>query len=156
MNINLTILGQSISFAIFVWFCMKFIWPPIIAVLRERREQIGRGLEQAEQANQQLAAAEKEAENTLATAKKSAQAIIEQSHSRADQIVEQAKQQAVIEGEQLKEAAQADIERQTNQAREKLRGRVVDLVVQGVEKVLQESVNQKKHSGMLKNLASEL
>lgn len=156
MNINLTIIGQSISFALFVWFCMKFIWPPIIAALRERREQIGRGLEQAEQAGQQLEEAKKEAENTLMTAKKSAQEIIEQSHGRADQIVEQAKQQAVIEGEQLKEAAQSEITRQANQAREQLRGQVASLVVQGVEKVLQESVDRNKHGDLLQKLAGEL
>lgn len=156
MNINLTIIGQSISFAIFVWFCLKFIWPPIINALRERQRQIAKGLEQAEQAGQNMEIAARKAEEIVAEAKHDAQAIIEQAGGRAEQIIEQAKRQAVVEGEQLKEAAQADIEQTVSRARDGLRAELSELVISGTEKVLQSAVERSHHEAALKQLAAEL
>ncbi len=156
MNINLTILGQSIAFAFFVWFCMKFIWPPIMGALRARQHAIGLGLQQAEEAERKLQAANAEADKILVEAKESAREIIEQADSRAGQIIEQAKGQAVAEGEQIKEAAQAEIEREVSRAREGLREQLSDLVMAGAEKVLGASVDRKQHAGALKDLTAQL
>lgn len=156
MNINLTIIGQSLSFIVFAWFCMKFIWPPIINALRERQRQIAQGLEQAEQAEQNMELAKQKSDEIIEQAKQNAQEIIEQANHRSDQLIEKAKQQAAEESKRLHEAAQSDIEQEVNRAREGLREQVSELVISGVEKVLQTSVDRKQHDDTLRQLSSEL
>lgn len=156
MNINLTILGQSLSFIIFVWFCQKFIWPPLIAALRERQRQIAEGLSQAVAAGERLQNAQSEAEEMRKTAQTEAAQLLEQANRRADQIIEHAKQRATEEGAQLKEAAMADIDLEINRAREGLRGEVAKLAVMGAEHIVQSSVDAKQHSQMLQQLSAQL
>ena len=65
MNINLTLIGQAISFAIFVWFCMKYVWPPITSALEKRKKTIADGLAAAEKGQQSLENAKVEGKNLL-------------------------------------------------------------------------------------------
>ncbi|MCG8535365.1 MAG: F0F1 ATP synthase subunit B [Pseudomonadales bacterium] len=156
MDINATILGQSIAFAIFVYFCMKFVWPPIITAMRERTEKIANGLQAADKAEQDLELAKEKAVETLREAKQQAAALIEQANKRANQMVEEAKDQARAEGERLKAAAQAEIDQELNRAKEGLRGQVATLSIAGAEKILGTAVDQGAHNAMLEQLASEL
>lgn len=156
MNINATLIGQAISFAIFVWFCLKYVWPPITNAMQERQKQLSEGLDNAEKAEQELAEAKAKAGEELVVAKQQAAELIEQANKRASQIIDEAKNQAVEAGERLKEAAQADIEQEINNAKEQLRGQVSVLAVLGAEKILQASVDQSAHSDMLNKLAAEL
>lgn len=156
MNINLTIIGQSITFLVFVWFCMKYIWPFIRAAMEERQQQIEAGLAAAERASKDLQLAQEKVTGQLREAKEEAAAIIEQANRRASQIIEEAKDKAREEGERLKAAAEADIEQQVNQAREQLRSNLGGLVATGVERVLGEHVDIEAHRGMVDNLAAEL
>ena len=156
MNINATILGQMISFAIFVWFCMKFVWPPLITAMRERQEKIASGLQDADQAQKDLELAKEKAADTLREAKQQAASLIEQANKRAAQLVEEAKDQARAEGERLKDAAQAEIDQELNRAKENLRAQVATLSIAGAEKILSSSVDQNAHNAMLEQLASEL
>ena len=156
MNINLTMLGQAISFLLFVLFCMKYVWPPLTAILRERREAIAEGLEKAAAAERQLEKANAAADDELAAAKQQAAELISQAESRASRIVEDAKTQAAGEAARIREAAQGDIDLTISQAREALRVRVGELAVQGAEKILEASVDQKAHKAMLDKLAGQL
>lgn len=156
MNINATILGQAISFAIFVWFCMKFVWPPLITAMRERQEKIAGGLQQADQAEKDLVLAKEKAAETLREAKAHAAELIEQANKRASQLVEEAKDQARAEGERLKAAAQSEVEQEISRAKEALRAQVSVLSIAGAEKILGASVDADAHSKMLDQLASEL
>jgi F-type H+-transporting ATPase subunit b len=156
MDINATILGQVVAFTIFVWFCMKFVWPPITSAMRERTEKIAQGLQAADQAEQDLELAKERAADTLREAKQQAAALIEQANKRANQLVEEAKSQARAEGERLKTAAQAEVEQELNRAKEALRGQVASLSVAGAEKILGTAVDQGAHNAMLEQLASEL
>lgn len=156
MNINATIIGQAIAFAIFVWFCMKFVWPPLIAAMRERQEKIASGLQQADQAEKDLELAKEKAAETLREAKAHAAELIEQANKRASQLVEEAKDQARAEGDRLKAAAQGEVEQEINRAKEALRAQVSALSVSGAEKILGSSVDAEAHSKMLEQLASEL
>ena len=156
MDINATILGQSIAFAIFVYFCMKFVWPPIITAMRERTEKIANGLQAADKAEQDLELAKEKAVETLREAKQQAAALIEQANKRANQMVEEAKDQARAEGERLKAPAQAEIDQELNRAKEGLRGQVATLSIAGAEKILGTAVDQGAHNAMLEQLASEL
>ena len=156
MNLGATLIGQSITFLIFVWFCMKFIWPPIRNAMRERQEAIAAGLAASEEADKKLADAASGAEAELERAKQEAAGILEQARQRANQMVEEAKNDAREEGERIIEAARAEIDQEVNRAKETLRGQVSALVVSGAEQVLEGSVDASRHATMLDKLAAEL
>lgn len=156
MNINATLIGQAIAFAFFVWFCMKFVWPPIMSALEQRQKQVAEGLNAADKAKQDLEQASAKAEQELQAAKVQAAALIEQANRRASQLAEEAKQQAAAEAERILTQAKADIEQERASARDALRLQVSALALAGAEKILQAEVDASRHSAMLDNLASEL
>lgn len=156
MNLNLTLVGQAISFAIFVWFCMKYVWPPVIAALDERSKKIADGLEAANRASRELELAQEEAAQTLRESKNHAAEIIEQANKRANQMIDEAKEQAIAEGKRLREAAQADIEQDVSRAKEALRSQVSSLAFAGAEKILGATIDEKAHSEIVEQLAKEL
>tara|TARA_B100000446_G_scaffold82830_1_gene78241 strand:- start:2495 stop:2965 length:471 start_codon:yes stop_codon:yes gene_type:complete len=156
VNINLTLIGQTISFALFVLFCMKFVWPALISIMEEREKKIADGLEAADRADKDLELAQKKATQQLREAKEEAAGIIEQANKRANQIVEEAKDQAVVEGDRLKAAAEAQIEQEVNRAKEDLRGKVAALALAGAEKVLGASIDENANSELVNQLAAEL
>ena len=156
MNINLTLIGQSITFALFVWFCMKFIWPPIMGALNARRKEIADGLAAAERGQHEQELAEKRATKHIKEAKGQAADIITQAQKRAGEIVEEAKGSAKTEAERIVTGANAEIEQEINRAREHLRQDVVVLAMAGAEKVLKREVDQAAHSSALNELATQL
>ncbi len=156
MNINATIIGQMLSFLVFVAFCAKFVWPAIISTMAEREKRIADGLDNADKAGRDLELAKEEAARKLRSAKDEAAAIIDLANKRAGQIVEDAKDQARAEGDRLKVAAQAEIDKEKSRAREELRKQLSSLVLVGAERVLQSSIDAKQHGDMLDKLAAEL
>jgi len=156
MNINLTLIGQSITFAIFVWFCLKFIWPPVIGALEKRRKEIADGLAAAERGQHEQELAEKRAAEHIKDAKGKASEIVAQAQKRASEIVEEAKEDARVEADRIKTGANAEIEQEINRAREHLRQEVVSLAIIGAEKVLKREVDKDAHASTLKDLAAQL
>lgn len=156
MNITATIIGQSVTFLIFVWFCHRFIWPPLIAAMRERQKTIADGLAASERAVKDLALSQEGAADRLRKAKEEAAQIIEQARGRAVMMIEEAKNDARAEGERQKEAARAEIDQDVNRAKEKLRAQVAALAVTGAEKVLQASIDRTRHAELLDKLVAEL
>ena len=156
MNLNFTMIGQTLTFIVFVWACWKWIWPMLINAMRERQEAIADGLAAAERAAKDLELAQERATDQLKDAKEEAAGLIEQARSRANQMIEDAKNDAREEGERLKEAARAEIEQEVNRAKETLRTQVAALAVAGAEQVLGESVDASRHSALLDKLAAEL
>ncbi|WP_148864713.1 F0F1 ATP synthase subunit B [Marinobacter fonticola] len=156
MNINLTLIGQAIAFFIFVVFCMKYVWPPIMTALQERQKKIADGLAASDRAARDLELAQDKAAQELREAKQEAAALIEQANKRANQIVEASKDDARKEGQKLIEQAKAEIEQERNQAREALRAEIAAIAIAGAEKILETSVDADKHSEMLNKLAAEL
>lgn len=156
MNINATLIGQSIAFALFVWFCMKFVWPPLLAAIEERQKKIADGLADAEKAGKRLELAEVKAKDQIKVAKAEAGEIIDQANKRKNQIIDEAKAEAQAEREKILAQAQAEIESERNRAREELRTQVSTLAVVGAEKILERSIDAAAHSDILDKLASEL
>ncbi len=156
MNFNLTLVGQMITFALLVWFTMKYVWPPIIPALRERQAKIAEGLAAAEQGAQAQEEAAVKAEETIKEARQQAQEIIRQAERRANEIVEESKTNARDEGERIKTAAHAEIEQESNRAREQLRGQVADIAVRGASRVLGKEVDASSHSKLLDELIQQL
>ena len=156
MNINLTLIGQMIAFVFFVLFCMKYVWPPILAAMQERTEKIADGLAAADRASHDLELAQEKAVERLKEAKVEASGIVDAANKRANQIIDEAKGAAVVESDRVKLSAQAEIEQDVNRAREQLRGQVATLALAGAEKVLEASIDQAAHADLLDKLASEL
>ena len=156
MNLNWTMLGQSITFIVFVAACWKWIWPVLIDAMRERQEAIAAGLASAERAAKDLELAQERATDQMKEARAEAAALIEQARNRANQMIEDAKNDAREEGERVKEAAKGEIEQEVNRAKETLRSEVAALAVIGAERVLGETVDATRHSQLLEQLAAEL
>lgn len=156
MNINLTLIGQSIAFIVFVWFCLKFIWPHILNALNERRQKIADGLAAAEEGLKARENAEAEVEQELRQVREQAKDIIANAQKRADQMVEESKTAARSEGDKLIEQAKGEIEQQINEARETLRKEVVTLALSGAEQVLMKEVDSNAHAEVLDKLAAQL
>ena len=156
MDINMTLIGQSIAMLVFVWTCMKFIWPPIMNAIEERQTQIADGLAAAERGQQSLDKAQAEAGDIVDDARKQATTILDQAHARANEIVSEGKADGTRERERQVAAARAEVEQETNRAREELRGQVSAIAVASAEKILRREIDGQAHEDILSKLAAEL
>ena len=157
MDINIgTLVGQTIAMIVFVWFCMKFIWPVIMGAIEARQTEIANGLAAAEQGQSSLTNAKSEADKILAAARDQARGIVDQASTRANGIVDQAKTDGETERKRQLETARAEIGVEINRAREELRGQVAKIAVAGAEKVLAREIDANAHRDLLRRLASEL
>jgi F-type H+-transporting ATPase subunit b len=152
----MTLIGQTIAMIVFVWFCMKFIWPPIMTSIEERQKEIADGLAAAERGQQSLDKAKTEADGIVAEARKQATTIIDQAQARANEIVAEGKADGVKERERQLAAATAEVEQEANRVREELRGQVSAIAVASAEKILQREIDPQAHEDILSKLASEL
>jgi len=152
----MTLIGQTIAMIVFVWFCMKFIWPPLMRAIEERQTQIAVGLAAAERGEQRLEEARAEATKIVEEARKQATAILDQANARANEIVAEGKAEGEKERARQIAAAKAEIEQETNRAREELRGQVSAIAVASAEKILRREIDAKAHDDILEKLASEL
>jgi len=156
MNINATLFAQSIMFVFFVVFCMRFVWPPIMNALAERKKQIADGLAAGERGKHELELASRRATESLHEAKQKAADVIVLAEKRASEIVEEAKGAAKEEGDRLVAGAKAEIEQEINRAREVLRQQVAELAVAGAEKILRREIDAKAHAELLTSLQNEI
>ncbi len=156
MDFNATLIGQTIAMIVFVWFCMKYIWPVITNAIEARQTAIANGLAAAEQGKNSLATAKVEVDKIIAAARDQARGIIDQANTRATGIVEQAKADGEAARKAQLEAARAEIDVEINRAREELRGQVAKIAVAGAEKVLGREIDANAHRDLLGKLAAEL
>ncbi|MGD8843425.1 MAG: F0F1 ATP synthase subunit B [Gammaproteobacteria bacterium] len=156
MNFNATLIGQSITFIVFVWFCMSYIWPPIMKALADRKAKIAEGLAAADRGKHEQELAAKRATDTLHEAKQQASEIIHRAEKRAAEIVEAAKLDAVEEGNRLKTAAQAEIEQEVNRAREALRTQVVEIATAGAGRILKRELDATANDELIKDLVARI
>ena len=156
MNINLTLVAQAITFSLFIWFTVRFIWPPLLRVMEQRQKTIADGLAAAEQGRRALETSTREADQEIKRARDRAAEILSQAEKRAAQMVEEAKSAAKEEGGREKAAAKAEIEQEVTRAREQLRDRVASLAVAGAEKILRREVDAKAHGELLESIKRQL
>jgi len=152
----MTLIGQTIAMIVFVWFCMKFIWPPLLGAIEERQEKIAEGLAAADKGQESLEKARVEAESIVDDARKQATGILDQANARANEIVADGKADGVKERERQLAAAKAEIEQETNRAREELRGQVSAIAIASAERILEREIDGKQHDDILGKLAAEL
>ena len=156
MNFNATLIGQSITFIVFVWFCMRFIWPPIMRALHQRREKIAEGLAAGEKGKHDLELARKKALDTLHEAKQQAAEIISRAEKRGAEIVEEAKNEAVAEADRVKAAAQQSLDQEVNRAKEVLRGQVVEIATAGAGRILKRELDATANDELIKDLVAQI
>lgn len=156
MNIGLSLLGQMITFAVLVWFTMKYVWPPLTQAMDERQKKIADGLAAAERAEHDLASAQAEADVALKEARTQAAEIIANATKRGDDVIAEKVAQAEVEGQRTLAAARAQIEQEQSQAREALRKQVATLAVAGAGRVLGKEIDAKTHSKLLDDLAAQI
>jgi F-type H+-transporting ATPase subunit b len=156
VNINATLLGQAIAFAMFVWFCMKYVWPPLMAAIEARQKLIADGLTQAERAGKDLELAQAKATEKLKEAKAQATEIIEQANKRHALIVEEAKAEGETERQKIIAQGQAEVNAERNRAREELRQQVSVLAIAGAEKIIKRSIDKEANSDIIDKLVAEL
>lgn len=156
MNMNATLIGQSIAFMFFVWFCMKYVWPQINAAIEERQKKIEEGLAASDQAEKDLELAREKATAQLKEAKVQAAEIIEQAKKRATQLVDEETQRGHEEREKIMAQGHAEIEAERNRAKEDLRKQVSNLAVLGAERILERQIDAAAHSEILDKLVAEL
>jgi F-type H+-transporting ATPase subunit b len=156
MNFNATLIGQSITFIVFVWFCMKFVWPPIMTALSDRKAKIAEGLAAADRGRHEQELAQKKATETLHEVKQQAAEIINRAEKRAAEIIEEAKNEAVEEGNRLKAAAAAEIDHEVNRAKEALRGQVVEIATAGAGRILKRELDATANDELIKDLVAQI
>ncbi len=156
MNINATLILQSIAMMIFVWFCMKFLWPPLLKAMDERRERIAEGLAASDLADKKLEAASAEVDQQIREARDRAGEIVDQANQRHSQILDQAKVDSTAERGRQVSAAEAEIAQAANQAREELRASVASLAVLGASQILDKEVDADTHRELLDKLIAEI
>lgn len=155
MNLNLTLLGQMITFALFVWFTLKFVWPPLLGAMQLRQKTIADGLAAAEQGHQELELAEHKAAEVITSAKAQATTILDQANQRAVRIVEEAKAKAREEGERLLAVAKADAEQEFQAVKMTLISEVSDLAVRGAEKILRRELDGSSNDALIDELIGD-
>jgi F-type H+-transporting ATPase subunit b len=156
VDINLTLIGQSIAMLVFVAFSMKYIWPYIMNAIEERQTRIADGLAAAERGQQSLESAKAEAAGIVGEARKQATSILDQAHARANEIIAEGKADGARERERQLAAARAELEQEMNRAREELRGQVSAIAVASAEKILRREIDSQAHEDILSKLAAEL
>jgi len=156
VEFNLTLIGQTVAMIVFVWFCMKYIWPFVIEAIENRQKEIADGLAAGERGRNSLADAKSEADTLLSAARDQARGIVDQANSRANQIVDGAKAEGEVEKLRRLESARSEIDIETNRARDELRSQVATIAVAGAEKVLAREIDAAAHSDLLDQLAAEL
>ena len=156
MGINLTLFGQMLTFLVFIWFTKKFVWPPVMQALEERRARIAAGLAAAERGQKALEEADAQVAERLREARQQATQIIEQAERRGAEMVEEAKETAQATGERMLAQARAEIEQETNRAREALRGEVAAIALTGAKQLLEKEVDAATHRDLLDRLAGQL
>ena len=156
MNLNATIIGQMIAFALFVAFCMKYVWPPIMAALEERNKKIADGLAAAERGRHEQELAEKRAQQVIHEAKEQANEVISQAQRRGNEIVDEAKDNARTEGDRILTSAKAEIEQEANRAKDELRSQVGSIALAGAAKILSREIDDKAHTDLLEELVGRI
>lgn len=156
MDFNLTLIGQTVAMIVFVWFCMKYIWPPVMKAIEQRRKEIADGIAAGEKGQKELADARHGSEAILADARQKAVQVVDLAHKRGSDLVAEAKNTATAEGQRLVAQARGEIANEQSRARDGLRREVAALALAGASKVLGREVDAKAHARLLDELAAEL
>jgi F-type H+-transporting ATPase subunit b len=156
MSFNLTLIAQALTFALFILFTVKVVWPFMLRAIEARQKTIADGLAAGEQGRRALEVSTRQAEDAVRAARDRSAEIVGQAEKRAAQLLEEAKLAAKQESAREKAAAKAEIEQEVQRAREQLREHVAALAVAGAEKILRREVDARAHAELLEGIRRQL
>ncbi|WP_394127723.1 F0F1 ATP synthase subunit B [Vibrio hepatarius] len=156
MNLNATMLGQAISFAIFVWLCMKYVWPPLVVLLDERQKEIAQGLRHTEDAAKELALARANCDQLIEQAKKDVNKMIEQGQKRRAQLIEESVKEAEIEKARVIAQGELEIESERNRVRQELKAEMSDLVIQSAQKLINKNLDTATNRQLIDQMIKDI
>ncbi|SER29044.1 F-type H+-transporting ATPase subunit b [Nitrosomonas sp. Nm51] len=156
MNINFTLISQALAFSTFIWFTVKFVWPPLLKAIEDRQKTIADGLAAGERGRHELELASQRSTEILKEAKQQAAEIIQQAEKRASEIVEESKSAAKQEGDRIISGAKAEIDHEIFSAKEALRQHAAELAIAGASKILRKEVDAKVHADLLASIEEDL
>lgn len=156
MNMNATLIAQALTFIAFIWFTVKFVWPPLLAAIEERRTKIADGLAAADKGARSLEDAQVKINAMIEEARGQARSILDQAQSRANGMVDEARVSATQERERILKSAQAEVDQQINRARDELRTQVAAITVAGAEQILGREIDARAHQDLLDKLAAQI
>lgn len=156
MSINATLIGQMITFAVFVWFTMKYVWPPITKAMQDREKRIADGLAAAERGQRDLELAKTRATEIVQEARQEATRIVDAANKRAATIVDEAKVAAREEGQRLINHAKSEITQEINEAKRQLQTQVANVAISIAEKLVQKDIDMSTHQQLLDKAVSEI
>jgi F-type H+-transporting ATPase subunit b len=156
VDITITLVGQMITFLLFVWFTRAFVWPPVIKALKDRQAKIADGLAAAERGQAELLRAQEQVALDIKEGKQKASNFIVEAQKQADILIDEARQKAHEEGQRIIQQAHAEIDQMVKDAKESLRKQVASLALIGAEKILERSIDENSHHAMLEKFAEEI
>ncbi len=156
MNLNATMIGQAIAFAILIWFSVKFIWPQLTNAIDERQKKIAEGLSAADKSQKDLVDAKAQADVIVRDARDKATKIVEQANRRGNEMVDEAKTTANAEGQRLLADARAEVVLEKGKVRDQLRAEVATLAIAGASKVLGREIDARAHADLIEQLAVQI
>ncbi|QCI16279.1 F0F1 ATP synthase subunit B [Buchnera aphidicola (Aphis craccivora)] len=156
MNLNATIIGQAISFFLFVWFCMKYIWPPIILAIETRQKKIEDTLISSKKMEQEYLIMQKKMHKMIKDTKEKASCILNEANQKRLLILEEARNKAIEESKKILLKRQAEIDMQFINARQKLQKEIIDLSILMTEKMIQKNTQENKNKFFLNNIIHSL
>lgn len=156
MNLNATMIGQAIAFAILIWFSVKFIWPQLTNAIDERQKKIAEGLSAADRSQQNLVEAKAQADVIVREARDKATKIVEQANRRGNEMVDEAKTSATAEGQRLLADARSEVALEKGKVRDQLRAEVASLAIAGASKVLGREIDARAHADLIEQLAAQI
>lgn len=156
VNLNATLVFQTLVFFILAWFTMKFVWPPLMKAIEERQLKIAEGLASAEKGKSELALAKAHVDQIEAAAKADNQSRLAQAEKQASALIDQARKDAELERTRILEQAKQEAQQEAQRVRDGLRDAVALLAVKGAEEILKREVDAKTHADLLGQLKAQL
>jgi F-type H+-transporting ATPase subunit b len=156
MNINATLFGQAVVFAVLIWFTVKFIWPPLLQAIEDRQKKIADGLAAAERGQKELQQSHGDAAEIVNEAREKALKIVDQASRRSNEIIDEARATAITEGQRLVGDARQEVQLEQARARDALRKDVARLAVAGASRLLEREIDPKAHADLIEKLATEI
>lgn len=156
INLNFTLLLQTINFLILAFVLYKFLFKPLASFMEKRAEGIRHSLEEAKQAREEVARARAEYEESLRTARQEGAALRQRMERELGEERERAIQHSREEANRMISQARADIDQEVRRAKAELREETVNLSLTAAERLLQRSLTEEDHRRLAEEYIEEM
>lgn len=166
LTINATFFVEVIGFVLMILFLAKVplgflgipkpVYPWIISIAEARQRQITEELQAAEKAKADAEARLQEADAKLADARRTADTVIDGANRSGQQLRQELREKAEAEYQRIVASAQQDIEAERERALQSARAEVAGMVVAATQKVIGETLDERKHRQLIERAIEEV